>query len=44
MPTNNPYYCNHIDVEYEVNNRDSGRVDVWETVDPWEQDSGANDE
>ena len=46
MPTNNPYsdYMYDEEIEYEVNNRDSGRVEVWETVPVWEQDSGANDE
>ena len=46
MPTNNPYsdYMYEDEIEYEVNNRASGRVEVWETVPSWEQDSGANDE
>ena len=46
MPTNNPYsdYMYDDEIECEVNNRDSGRVDVWETVPVDEQDSGANDE
>ena len=44
MPTHNPYYGDYLDVEYEVKNRDSGRVEVWETVPVDEQDSGANDE
>jgi len=34
----------HEEIEHEVQTRPTHRIEVWETVPVWEQDSGANDE
>ena len=47
MPTNERERTNHMsreEIEYEVRTRPTHRIEVWETVPVWEQDSGANDE
>tara|TARA_R110000803_G_scaffold3790_7_gene12925 strand:- start:595 stop:828 length:234 start_codon:yes stop_codon:yes gene_type:complete len=46
MSTNNPYtdFMYQDEIEEEVRNRESGRVDCWETVPIRMQDSGAYDE
>ena len=47
MPTRereNPDYMSREEIEYEVRTRPTHRIEVWETVPVWEQDSGANDE
>ena len=45
MPTNERERTNHMsreEIEYEVRTRPTHRIEVWETVPVWEQDSGAN--
>ena len=37
-------YMSREEIEYEVRTRSTHRIEVWETVPVWEQDSGANDE
>ena len=47
MPTNERERTNHMsreEIEYEVRTRPTHRIEVWETVPVWEQDSGANEE
>ena len=47
MPTNERERTNHMsreEIECEVRRRPTHRIEVWETVPVWEQDSGANDE
>ena len=47
MPTNERERTNHMsreEIEYEVRTRPTHRIEGWETVPVWEQDSGANDE
>ena len=47
MPTNERERTDHMtreEIEYEVRTRPTHRIEVWETVPVWEQDSGANDE
>ena len=47
MPTSERERTDHMsreEIEYEVRTRSTHRIEVWETVPVWEQDSGANDE
>jgi hypothetical protein len=47
MPTSERERTDHMsreEIEYEVRTRPTHRIEVWETVPVWEQDSGANDE
>ena len=47
MPTHEREQTHHMsreEIEYEVRTRPTHRIEVWETVPVWEQDSGANDE
>lgn len=47
MPTSERERTDHMtreEIEHEVHTRPSQRIEVWETVPVWEQDSGANDE
>ena len=47
MPTSERERTDHMsreEIESEVRTRPTHRIEVWETVPVWEQDSGANDE
>ena len=47
MPASDRERTDHMtreEIEHEVHTRPSHRIEVWETVPVWEQDSGANDE
>jgi hypothetical protein len=47
MPTHERERTDHMtreEIDHEVRMRPTHRIEVWETVPVWEQDSGANDE